>query len=496
VNSTKLWLLISIFWNIQVIASSPEASLAQLITFYKQQSYFFDEMDPNRCWSGAAEALTLSFERPGILVPTSMLQQLAPMGEFRTHPLHPQVGILYPDGKTPLPVYKPSEMTKIWAKASFGRNEFGKFFAHYAGEIKKEMEATTEAMSGCLAGLDLYGGVMDYERFNRIRAAEAETRPAIATVYGFGLWGPRIIFVNLAATELPELKFGGTIMSVNGHNSRMALTTQVEAWLKPNKEDLNLSIHGLDTPIRVKHDSIKTGRLNDSLTMENNIHWIRLKTFLGEPVTFLKGAATQKANGIVIDLRDNSGGFLREATKAAGLFLPKKSTIHFLQTRKGLETVSTEEDPIVDSTIPMIILVNRSTYGAAEIFATALKNRPRTLLVGEATAGGFSLQQVRILGKHLIKYSTSYYLTAEKESLQDTGLIPDIEWEKYQPLPIEEIWPHMIRKPSIAAEKPSQSRRKWLERILAKKPPHPGRAEESRRGQIIQLIESIRNHRT
>jgi carboxyl-terminal processing protease len=93
----------------------------------------------------------------------------------------------------------------------------------------------------------------------------------------------------------------------------------------------------------------------------------------------------RKAQGLILDLRDNGGGYLREAVRVAGLFIAGGPV---LQTRgRRLETVS-DPHPSVCYAGPLVVLVNGQTASAAEAVAAALQDYGRAVVVGDSRTGG------------------------------------------------------------------------------------------------------------
>ncbi len=108
----------------------------------------------------------------------------------------------------------------------------------------------------------------------------------------------------------------------------------------------------------------------------------------------------QGAVGIILDLRNNSGGLLDEAVGVANLFLPKGKLVVSTESRiNPKETFVTQVDPIVPADMPVAVLINRFTASAAEIVSGALQDHQRALLVGKRSFGKGSVQNlIRVPG--------------------------------------------------------------------------------------------------
>ncbi|MBM3988281.1 MAG: S41 family peptidase [Planctomycetes bacterium] len=99
--------------------------------------------------------------------------------------------------------------------------------------------------------------------------------------------------------------------------------------------------------------------------------------------------------GLVLDLRNNSGGLLEEAVNVSGLFLPKGTLV--VSTKSPLretEKLSTRSEPVIPPDMPIVVLVNRFTASAAEIVSGALQDHRRAVVIGERSFGKGSVQSL------------------------------------------------------------------------------------------------------
>lgn len=136
------------------------------------------------------------------------------------------------------------------------------------------------------------------------------------------------------------------------------------------------------------------------------------------------------ARGIIIDLRNNLGGVLNDAVKFCDLFLEKDKLIVKIIGRSEGKEITTEfrsEDGKY-SEIPLIILINEYSASASELSAGALRDNNRALLIGEKSFGKGTVQTLHVLSDGSgIKFTTAKYYLPLGESIDGTGLEPDIE---------------------------------------------------------------------
>ena len=150
---------------------------------------------------------------------------------------------------------------------------------------------------------------------------------------------------------------------------------------------------------------------------------------------FIDSLKTEKVDGIVIDLRDNGGGSLTEAIDLTGLFIPKGPVVQVREST-GETEVYTDPDPSVTYDGPMAVLVNRFSASASEIFAAAIQDYKRGIIVGGQTYGKGTVQTLIDLNKWLpkepekvgqVKMTIQKFYRINGSSTQHKGVTPDVE---------------------------------------------------------------------
>ena len=148
----------------------------------------------------------------------------------------------------------------------------------------------------------------------------------------------------------------------------------------------------------------------------------------------ISGLKEQQVEGIIIDLRNNGGGALSEATALSGLFIGKGPVV---QVKSGNQRVNVKYDPDIGLFYggPVSVLVNRYSASASEIFAAAMQDYGRALVLGEQTFGKGTVQQHRSLSKiydfydkpiGFITYTIQKFYRINGGSTQNMGVIPDV----------------------------------------------------------------------
>lgn len=129
--------------------------------------------------------------------------------------------------------------------------------------------------------------------------------------------------------------------------------------------------------------------------------------------------------GLIIDLRNNGGGSLEEAISLTGLFIPTGPVVQVRSIRGRVEVLQ-DQDPGVLYDGPLTVLVNRLSASASEIFAGAIQDYGRGLVVGGQTFGKGTVQSLRPLHHGQLKITQAKFYRVSGDSTQHQGVIPDI----------------------------------------------------------------------
>ncbi|MBY7950916.1 carboxy terminal-processing peptidase [Vibrio fluvialis] len=142
----------------------------------------------------------------------------------------------------------------------------------------------------------------------------------------------------------------------------------------------------------------------------------------------------KNVDGIIVDLRNNGGGALTEATALSGLFITSGPVVQ-VRDSYGRVNVNSDTDGKVSYSGPMIVLINRYSASASEIFAAAMQDYGRAIILGENSFGKGTVQQHRSLNhiydlfdKELgyVQYTIQKFYRIDGGSTQNKGVIPDI----------------------------------------------------------------------
>lgn len=144
----------------------------------------------------------------------------------------------------------------------------------------------------------------------------------------------------------------------------------------------------------------------------------------------------QKVDGVIIDLRNNGGGSLSEAIELTGLFIPDGPVVQ-VRNANGSVEVGEDPDPSEAYAGPLAVMINRFSASASEIFAGAIQDYKRGVIVGEQTYGKGTVQNLVPLRKFVpdakedlgeVKLTIAKFYRVTGSSTQHRGVTPDIEF--------------------------------------------------------------------
>lgn len=173
----------------------------------------------------------------------------------------------------------------------------------------------------------------------------------------------------------------------------------------------------------------------ESASLEGNLGYIKIRNFqddtaqsLNEHLKRLK-MSTDKLKGLIVDLRNNSGGLLDQAIEVADKFLERGNIVITVgpggHPREIAEARKTDTD---EALYPIVVLVDAGSASGAEIVAGALKENDRAIIVGDRSFGKGSVQQlIELMDGSALKLTIAKYLTPLSTDIQSVGITPDIK---------------------------------------------------------------------
>ncbi len=195
--------------------------------------------------------------------------------------------------------------------------------------------------------------------------------------------------------------------------------TSVEITIARNGQEMNFTVQREEV-----HITYVTSRM-----LDHSIGYIKIDEFSGSALEEYQQAVAQLQEqgmqAMILDLRDNPGGFVDYAVEIADELLPE-ATIISVRDRNGNEKQYTSDSKAME--IPMAVLVNQNSASASEILTVALKENQRATIIGEKTYGkGIIQSHFNLSWGGYLKLTTASYYSPNGNAIHEVGVTPDIE---------------------------------------------------------------------
>jgi carboxyl-terminal processing protease len=141
----------------------------------------------------------------------------------------------------------------------------------------------------------------------------------------------------------------------------------------------------------------------------------------------IKKLKAQQVKAIVVDLRGNGGGSLEEARSLTGLFIDEGPMVQVKSARRRTSVLADQDSQIYWDG-PLVVMVNRLSASASEIFAGAMQDYGRAVVIGNQTFGKGTVQTLIPLNRGQLKLTAAKFYRISGESTQHQGVIPDISF--------------------------------------------------------------------
>jgi carboxyl-terminal processing protease len=232
------------------------------------------------------------------------------------------------------------------------------------------------------------------------------------------------------------VKRGDIIVAVNGTNVvGKDINTVIPLIKGPAGTNVTLMVKRPITnqtlTFTMKREEIQVPSVVSYYIAQDHIAHIQITQFSDGTSDQLRIALTKAkqegARSIILDLRDDPGGYLQEAVNVASDFIPKGNVL-LEQDSSGQRTPQPVNGHPLDTTTPIVVLTNNNTASAAEIVSGALKDNKRAVILGVKTFGtGTVLDEFDLSDGSAILLGTSEWLTPNGQFIRDKGIQPNIE---------------------------------------------------------------------
>ncbi len=171
----------------------------------------------------------------------------------------------------------------------------------------------------------------------------------------------------------------------------------------------------------------------DSVTSNEygNVGYIQIQTFSATTSKQVKNKISKFSNNIdsiVIDLRNNTGGYLSAAYEIADYFVAKGKTIYQLKDKNNKITKYNAKTGVLRSFKGISVLINNYSASASEVLTLALKESADAKIIGVKSYGKGTVQEKDVLSSGaMVKYTTAYWLSPKGNTINGIGISPDVE---------------------------------------------------------------------
>lgn len=294
-----------------------------------------------------------------------------------------------------------------------------------------------------------YSAATDAETFSETIKGSYEGIGCAIAKYSTGEIKVIEVFPSSPA-EKAGLLVGDKIIKVDNEDYIDKESTDISNYIKNSGKDkiiLTVERENKEIDITINLSKVEIPYVSSKILEQNDkkIGYIAISLFSGNSYKQFKNnlekLEKEKIDGLIIDVRDNSGGYLSSVTDISNMFLEKGKIIYQLEDPKG--TIKKKDTTKEKRTYKVAVLINSSSASASEILASAIKESYKDgLVVGNKSYGKGTVQETKkLLDGSMIKYTTQKWLTPNGNYINEKGVEPTNEVElseEYYQNPTEE----------------------------------------------------------
>ena len=293
---------------------------------------------------------------------------------------------------------------------------------------------TDGALHGLLESLDAnssYLNPSEYKQYKSLKEAKGNIGAAISKRYGYAAV---ISVVPGGPADKADLNAGDIIEAIEAKSTRDMSLAEIRGVLTGQPGSvINISVvrprKAAPDKLAITREIVKDPAVTAKM-MEDNIAYIRADGFpkgrSQEIATKIKDLQKQGAKKIVLDLRNSGDGDEQEGVATANLFL-NHGLITYLQGQKYPRQNFNAEASKAITSAPLVVLVNRSTAGPAEIIASSILENARGDVLGDKTFGTGSIQKtLELPDNSALILSIAKFYTPSGKAIQDSAVTPNI----------------------------------------------------------------------
>jgi carboxyl-terminal processing protease len=319
------------------------------------------------------------------------------------------------------------DLTQFW-------NVYGLLQKEYIGTLDKD-KAVEGATKGLVESLDdPYSSYLPADERKRLDEELSGQFDGIGAILSEKDRRTEIVeLIPGSPAEKAGLKANDLILAVDDQPTEGLVLDEVVSKIRGPKDTtvtLLVERSGTDDPIVFKITRAKIQVKSVKSEMKGQVGYIDVSQFGDDTVEgvteAVKSLKDKKAKAIILDLRNNPGGYLNSVPPIAGLFLPPSVIVKEKYKSGKTDSLRSTSVPILPDT-PLFILVNDSSASASEILAGALQDYDRATLIGEKTYGKGSVQDIiPLYGSAALRLTIAEWLTPKDRAINKMGIEPDV----------------------------------------------------------------------
>ena len=297
------------------------------------------------------------------------------------------------------------------------------------------------AIQGMLMGLDPHSVYLTEDAFQNLQDTTTGEFTGLGIEVGMEDGYVKIISpIDGSPASAAGLQSGDIILKLGTVPVKgMSLNEAIDIMRGPKGSEIKLTIGrpGESQPFEVSlvRNIIKIASVRERW-LEPGYGYIRIAQFQRRTGADVSKAldelmSEQKLKGLVLDLRNNSGGILGASVDVAGLFLDGGNVVYTDGRLDDTDKYYDADALDVTAGVPLIVLINQGSASASEIVAGALQDHGRAVVMGTQSFGKGSVQTVLPLSdSRAVKLTTALYFTPNGRSIQAEGIVPDVVVER------------------------------------------------------------------
>lgn len=285
-----------------------------------------------------------------------------------------------------------------------GLNDENSFYV-----TEEEMDSLNAAVTGKFGGIGVQIAYVDEKMVidSVLKGTPAERSGVLAGD----------VVVSVDGKSVSEIPFGLITNYVRGD-----VGTEVVLGILRNGETLDITI---------MREQIMVESVSGEV-LDGNIGYIKISSFDEDTDAELEKALNQldgKAEKLIVDLRDNPGGFLQVCTRAVDLFLEKDKTIAKACYKNNENVMKTKKDKVI--ALPLVVLINGKSASSSEIFSSCMQDHKRATVVGTKSYGKGSIQRTHEFADGSgVNLTVGHFYSPNGTKIDGVGVTPDVVVEQ------------------------------------------------------------------